>query len=120
MKKSFILIMLILLLTGCVSSGAFHNTTGTSVDLSKKNYRIIKLNALGESKGFKLLGIIPILSPRYTKAMKDLYSKSGITEGKAYALINVAQERSTLYLILFSIPKLTIRADIIEFLDENQ
>jgi len=121
MKINFIIIGLItLLFIGCVNSGMFPNTTGTTVDLSKKNYRIVKLNAIGQSRGFKLLGIIPIVSPRYTKAMKDLYSKADISEGKARALINIAQERSSTYLILFSITKLTIKADIIEFLDNTR
>ena len=39
-------------------------------------------------------------------------------EGKSTALANVAQDKSTVYLILFSIPKITVTADIIEFIDE--
>jgi len=114
----FFIILIFVLFTGCVSSGMFPHTTDTKVDLSKNNYRIIKANAIGKSSGFKLLGIIPIISPKYTKAMKDLYSEIGISEGKARALVNVTQERSSIYLILFSIPELTVRADIIEFIDE--
>jgi hypothetical protein len=104
---------------GCASVGTFPHSTGTSVDLTKSNFRIIKSNAIGEDSGFSVLGIIPLVSPTYTNAMSALYSKAGVSEGKAQALINVSQERSTLYLILFSIPKLTVRADVIEFLDEN-
>jgi hypothetical protein len=90
------------------------------VDLSRKNYAIVKANAIGESSGFSLLGIIPFAAPKYTDAMSDLCSKAVMSEGKAHALVNVVQERSSIYLILFSIPKLTVRADIIEFLDESE
>jgi hypothetical protein len=115
-----ILGLLFLFLMGCATAtGTFPHGTGTQVDLSKANYRVIKANAIGESTGFNLLGIIPIAPPRYTTAMTDLYSKVGISEGKSHALVNVIQERSNLYLILFSIPKLTIRADIIEFFEES-
>jgi hypothetical protein len=41
--------------------------------------------------------------------------KSSLKEGSAQAYINVAEEKSTLYLILFSLPKLSVRADIVEF-----
>lgn len=116
----FIPVLTFLFIMGCVSSGTFPHSTTTSVDLSKKNYRIVKMNAFGESMGFKFLGIIPLISPKYRNAMVDLYSNSGISEGKAHALTNVIQERSSVYLILFSLPKLTVRADVIEFLDEGE
>jgi hypothetical protein len=120
--KNSILVFVFLLVTviGCSSSGIFPHATSTQVDLTKKNYQIVKANAIGESIGFKLLGIIPIVPPTYTNAMTDLYEKAGITEGKAQALVNVTQERSSLYLILFSIPKLTVRADIIEFYEDKE
>jgi hypothetical protein len=118
--NSLILGLLFLFLMGCATAmGTFPHGTGTQVDLSRANYRIVKANAIGTSSGFRLLGIIPLASPRYTTAMSELYSKAGMSEGKSHALVNVIQERSSLYLILFSIPKLTIRADIIEFFDES-
>jgi hypothetical protein len=113
------IIIICAFVVGCSTArGTFPSSSGTQVDLSKKNYRVVRANAVGESSGFRLLGIIPFASPRYTRAMTDLYSKIGMTEGKAHALVNVVQERSNLYLVLFSIPKLTVRADVIEFLDE--
>jgi hypothetical protein len=39
--------------------------------------------------------------------------------GKAVALADQMEDRSTLYLILFSIPKVTITADVIEFVDSS-
>lgn len=116
-RNCFITSLMFLFLMGCTSVGTFSHTTRTTVDLSKRNYHIVKPNAIGKSTGFKFLGIIPIVSPRYTKAMTNLYSKAGVAEGRAMALANVVEERSSIYLILFSLPKLTIRADVIEFVE---
>lgn len=120
MKKLRGLFVVVLALGGCSAVGRFPHGATTRVDLSKKNYRVVKANAIGSSVGFSLLGIIPIVPPRYTKAMKALYAQIGPTEQRAVALTNVIEERSTIYLILFSFPKLTIRADVIEFTEGSE
>jgi hypothetical protein len=107
-----------LLVAGCTSVGHMPQGTNTTVDLSRKNYRVVKANAVGESTGFSLFGVIPFVSPRHTKAMTDLYAKAQVKEGTAFALTNVLQEESNIYLILFSLPKLSISADVVEFTDE--
>jgi hypothetical protein len=108
-----------LLQTGCTTaSGCFNQSTGTGVSLSQGNYRIVRANARGESTGFALLGIIPLAKPRYARAKQNLYDSVGEPlSGRAIALANQTEDRSTLYLILFSLPKLTLTADIIEFVD---
>jgi len=112
-----ILGVLLLFLMGCSTAfGTFPHSTTTQVDLTKPNYRVTKVNAIGKSTGFNLLCFIPIVSPKYTTAMEDLYSKAGVSEGKSTALVNVIQERTDLFLVVFSIPKLIIRAEIIEFI----
>ncbi len=90
-------------------------STTTQVDLSRKNYRVIRSNAVGASHGFSLLGLVPIVSPTYSGAMSKLYEAAGIGEGTAQALVNVSQEASTVYFVVFSVPTLTVRADVIEF-----
>jgi hypothetical protein len=119
MKKNYLILALIFIfLVGCSAAmGSFPYGSGTQVDLSRKNYRVLKANAVGEDTGFSLLGVVPFVSPKYVDAMTDLYSNAGVEEGKAHALANVVQERSTIYLILFSLPKLSVRADIIEFVE---
>lgn len=112
-----ICLVLIVASFGCTSSGAFPSTSNTSVHLSKNNYRVVKANAVGSSSGFKLFMFIPIAPTRYSTAMSNLQKQAGVAEGKAQAMVNVTQEESSLYLLLFSIPKLTVRADIIEFTD---
>ena len=105
-----------LFLIGC-SAGVLPYGGTTTTDLTKNNFRMIRANARGEDSGFWLLGIIPFSSPTYADAMRSLYEGVEM-EGRATALANVAQDKSTVYLILFSIPKITVTADIIEFTDE--
>jgi len=95
------------------------NTTTTGVQLSQNNYKVVKAGARGESRGFRLLGIIPFGSPKSGAAKQRLYaSVDQPLTGRAIALANQTEDRSTLYLILFSIPKLTVTADVIEFTDK--
>jgi len=103
-------------MVGCANIGSYPQQNVTTVDLSEGNYDVVKTSAIGESNGFNLLGIIPFSSPTHSGAMTDLWRKAGYDSGGgALALANVTQDRSTTYLILFSLPKLTIRADIVEF-----
>ncbi len=65
-----------------------------------------------------MFGFIPITNPSYAGAKKDLYASIGtdVTD-RSLALANQTEDRSSLYLVLFSIPKITISADVIEFKD---
>ncbi|HXC37216.1 MAG TPA: DUF6567 family protein [Candidatus Acidoferrales bacterium] len=111
----------VILVSGCSSVGEMRGgTTGTDVQLNQKNYKLIKAGAMGHSYGFKLLGILPFDSPTAADAKADLYKSVGEDlTGKAAALANQTEDRSSLYLILFSIPRITYTADVIEFTDPN-
>jgi hypothetical protein len=109
------LCMVLGLACGCTAMGIFPHTSMTTTTLDRANYKIVKANVVGHDTGFYFLGIIPIVSPEYTSAMEDLYRQVGQMEGRSMAMANVVQERSDLYLILFSFPRLSIRADFIEF-----
>jgi hypothetical protein len=87
----------------------------TQVQLVGNNYRVLQTNVVAKSGGLKLLGFITIKSPSYVKAMSRLYSKAGVTEGRAQALANVVYETGGMNLILFSLPKIRVRADLVEF-----
>ncbi|WP_460595191.1 DUF6567 family protein [Geomonas sp. Red276] len=89
--------------------------TNTLVQLNGQNYRIVKTNVTGSSRGFSLLGFITVVSPNYIKAVQHLYKEAGITEGRALAIANIAQQDTAPYFVLFSLPKITLRADVIEF-----
>ena len=105
--------------TGCSSNRIdMRQPSMTTVSLQGRNYRLVKAGAMGTSNGFKLLGILPFASPHHATARSRLYaSVQEPLTGKAVALTNELEDKSTLYLILFSVPKLTITADVIEFVD---
>ena len=111
--------LLLGLLLGCSSTGDMDRGTHTGVSLERKNYRVVKAGAIGESAGFRLLGILPIVSPTFAKAKASLYRSVGEDlTGRAIGLANQTEDRSNAYFILFSIPKITIGADVIEFIEE--
>lgn len=109
--------------TGC-SSTRVENTspsTQTAVNLTHGNYKMIKAGAEGRSYGFRfLLGIFPITAPSTAAARADLYGSLGQSvNGRSVALVNVMEDRSTTWLILFSIPKLVVTGDVVEFASDD-
>ncbi|CAA9892744.1 conserved exported hypothetical protein [Candidatus Methylobacter favarea] len=99
------------------AAGGTQILTTTVVHLSRQNYKIVKANAIGSSMGFSFLGLIPFKSPQYEEALSKLYQHAPVAGGKAQAIINVVHEHTSTYFILFALPKITVRADIIEFTD---
>ncbi|HYE33823.1 DUF6567 family protein [Methylocaldum sp.] len=85
------------------------------MELSQPNFRLVQADVVGSSTGFKLLGIFTFKSPEYAEAITRLYKKAGISSGKAQALVNVVYEQTQPYFILFSLPKVTVRGDLVEF-----
>jgi hypothetical protein len=114
------LFFLMTLFAGCSSSRVqmTEQSTKTAVDLKQGNYKMVKAGAMGTSYGFRLLGVLPFASPSYAAAREDLYSSVGggvSVSGRSIALANQMEDRSVIYLVLFSIPKRTLTADVIEF-----
>jgi hypothetical protein len=115
------------LLTGCAalapvaanikpSSSAkeeFHSAT--SIKLEQANFAVVKTNVVGECKGFALLGLVTVVPAEFSTAMDRLYVRAEMQPGRAQTLGNTLIERSSTYLILFSIPKVSVRADVLEF-----
>lgn len=104
------------LMIGCVSVGKLPYESATSTALNKANFRVIKSGARGTDMGFRLLCILPLIAPSYADAMQDLRSEANMV-GKAATLMNVTQDESQIILLLFSLQKITITADIIEFIE---
>jgi hypothetical protein len=98
-------------------SGQASMLTLTEVNLAQRNYRVVRTNVAGTSRGFALLGLISVKPPNAIEAFARLYEAGGISEGNALALINVLQQSSAPYFILFSLPEITFRADVVEFVD---
>jgi hypothetical protein len=109
-----------LILTGCASSHTEFTSpsTQTAVNLSQSNFKIIKAGAIGSSHGFRLLGILPIMGANETQARASLYKNLGQTvEGRSITLANTTYSKSTTYLILFSVPKVTVEGDVVEYVN---
>jgi hypothetical protein len=113
--------VLMAMLTGCSTEGEFRESSGTSVHLAGNNYKLIKEGVRGTSSGFRLLGFIRIVDPTHADAKASLYESVGQPlTGRSVAMANETEDRSSLYLILFSIPKITITADLVEFTDATK
>ena len=109
---------------GCASTRVENTmpSTQTQVNLTHGNYKVIKAGAEGRSYGFRfLLGIIPITAPSTAAAREDLYRNVGQSvNGKSVALVNVVEDRSTTWLLLFSVPKIVGTGDVVEFENDAQ
>lgn len=111
----FVLLTVSVLTFGCSTYKEAHydSVQKTSVDLTEGNYKVIKSNAVGTDRGFNFLGI-PIVRPSVVEAMGDLRDEAPM-EGKPAAVTNVVQEESTTNFLLFSVPKVSVSADVVEF-----
>ena len=117
--RYYALLVFVLLAFGCSTDKAaqYDSQQLTSVDLTRANYHVIKANAVGTDRGLKVLGI-PVVKPSVISAMGDLRAQAPM-EGRAAAVANVIKEESSIWLLLFSIPKVTVSGDIVEFDKEN-
>jgi len=87
----------------------------TDVHLAEANFLLVKTNQVGESKGFSLLGLLTMVPPRFNTAFARLYAQAEMQPGRPQTLANVILERNSSYWILFSIPRCSVRADVVEF-----
>lgn len=130
------LLVAVLTLTGCASSGAFHAGNLTDVTLSEANYEVIATNVTGEASAGYLLGVSAGLYQTmqtvavarvdgsgmlYGDAMANLWdnfrAQHGPTEGRQLALVNVRFDSDALNLLIYTRPTVAIRADVVEFTD---
>jgi hypothetical protein len=100
---------------GLFSQPPMQANTHTAVNLSEGNFVVVKTNVVGRSKGFSLLGLITLYPATTTKAMGRLYAEAGIQEGKPNTMAHLMIEHSSMYFVLFSIPEISARADIVQF-----
>ena len=121
MNKPYIAITVVasacLLLTGCAASLGEFKGGGTSTDasLNMSNYRVVKAGATGQSSDFRWLGLFPVRTP-YATAKQNLYNSVGENlTGRSIALANMTEDKSAINLGLFTITRLTLTADVIEF-----
>ncbi|HWD91211.1 MAG TPA: DUF6567 family protein [Verrucomicrobiae bacterium] len=95
------------------ASVEIHNQT--EVKLTEGNFVVMKTNVVGQARGFSLLGFITLVPARFQTAMDRLYAKAEMQNGKPQTLGNLIMEKTSAYWILFSIPRISVRADVVEF-----
>lgn len=112
-------------LSACAADGPgmFGQGAVGAAGLNKNNFRVVKSNVRGDSYGFRLLMFLPIVSARVADAKEDLYQKLRddgiILEGRSIALANATEDQTAYYFLIGSVPRITVAADVIEFLDEK-
>jgi hypothetical protein len=142
MKKKLIFISVLgmalstMLFSGCANSGLLASANITTVELSKGNYKIVATSISGQASAQYILGaslgmgiylqtfaLIPLTPDRqlYKIAMQDLWknfeTKYGSPVGRKLALVNIRYDSEALNLLVFTEPRVTIIADVIEFTD---
>jgi hypothetical protein len=129
MQKLIALLALAALTGGCAGLATLPSTFGslksdsasleihnqTDVKLTEGNFVVMKTNVVGQARGFSLLGFITLVPARFQTAMDRLYTKAEMQSGKPQTLGNVIMEKTSAYWILFSIPRVSVRADVVEF-----
>lgn len=129
MQKLIALIGLVGLTGGCASVATLPSTFGslnpssasleihnqTELKLTEGNFVVVKTNVVGQARGFSLLGFITVSPARFEIAMDRLYTKAEMQSGKPQTLGNVIVEKTSAYWVLFSIPRVSVRADLVEF-----
>jgi hypothetical protein len=124
------------LFSGCASSGLLASAYVTNVELSKGNYKIVCTSVMGEASSEYLFGasfgagiftqtfaLIPLTKERqhYKMAMQDLWknfeAKNGSPIGKKLALVNIRYDSESLNVLVYTSPKVTIIAEVVEFTD---
>ena len=97
------------------NTGALEIHNQTELKLTEGNFSVAKTNVVGQARGFALLGFITLFPARFQTAMDRLYSKAEMQTGHPQTLGNIIMEKSNAYWILFSIPRVSVRADVVEF-----
>ena len=118
--------VLAVLSTGCVGLPIQSDHTPsiqmheeTSVGLNSDNFILVKPNVVGESEGFSLFGIILMYPPTLDKAMGRMYAAAAMPAGRPQTVSHLIIETSSTYWVLFSIPKVQVRADVVEFVPKK-
>jgi len=87
----------------------------TRTDLSQANYRVVRTGVKGESRGFVLLVFFNVVPTSLSDAMDRLYDAAGLEPGGSWALANAVIEQQSRSFLLFSLPRVRVRADVVEF-----
>lgn len=87
----------------------------TGVSLSEANYRVVQTGVQAQSSGLTLLLVLRVIPTSSTLAVERLYREAGLEPGGAWALANVVFEVQGRNFLLFALPRVRVRADVVEF-----
>jgi len=135
----FLLVGTTFFFSGCFSAGNFAAINQTQVNLADANYEIVATNVSGESEAGYLLGISwsnqsapntialarvdgdPMLMKQ---ALENLWfnfeQEHGPVIGRKLALVNIRYDSdASNYVLLYTKMNVSVRADVVEFIDRN-
>jgi hypothetical protein len=134
-----ILAVFSIFVSSCGSAGLFSDTNLTDVRLGEGNYTIVARDVTGESQAayilggtmstgmttsiyalFKVNGTSRLYSDALNSLWKNFEKTNGSIIGKKYALVNVRYDANALNLFVYTSVKITIRADVVEFITPGQ
>lgn len=135
MRRSLPLLFLLLLVaSGCASTGAFNAAHVTDVQLREANYELVATDVRGEASAGYLFGVsastyrqmqtfalvrVSGSGMLYGEALDQLWANFredyGSTRGRDLALVNVRYDTEDLNLFLYTKPTVAVRADVVEF-----
>lgn len=87
----------------------------TTTELSRANYRVVRTGLKGESRGLVLLLFFNVVPTSLTEAVDRLYQAGVLEPGASWALANVVVEQEPRSFLLFGLPRIRVRADLLEF-----
>lgn len=135
MKRLFLVsFFMVLIISGCTSSGAFVATNQTIVNLNEGNYTLTATNISGQSEAAYILGVsysngflantlaiarVNGTGMLYAEALEDLWNNYEMNHGavgdKKLALANVRYDTDMVNVLLYTKVKVFVRADVVEF-----
>jgi Family of unknown function (DUF6567) len=102
--------------TGCLFHfGETPHVIATNVELSEGNYEIVETHVVGGSTGIKVFGLGTAAT--YAAAMEGLRGKAALGRGAPRALINITEDRNTIWWLgpLIVTTSIEFTADVIQF-----
>lgn len=125
--------------SGCAQTGVLAAGHITSVELSEDNYQLVATDVSGGAEAGYVLGIsfpsgmrsstlalarVEGTGMLYREAMADLWAvfqeAYGPVDGRALALTNIRYDSDNLNLLVYTRPRLSIRADVVEFVRKQE
>jgi hypothetical protein len=129
-----IILGMVLAFAGCSTGGMFTAGNVTDVQLQRSNFKIVAQGVTGEAQAgyvfggsfsmgmatntfalFRVAGSGMLYKEALENLWKNYEATHGSIEGKHVALVNVRYDAEALNLFVYTQPKITIRADVVEF-----